>query len=55
MSAQAAPIITAPLPLLPVPLERWQRGQTVGEFLAELRREFVVLNTAHGVRLIRRH
>lgn len=55
MSAQAAPIICAPLPTLPLPIERWRRGQTVGEFVAELRREFVLIPTECGMRVIRKH
>lgn len=55
MSAQAKPIITAPLPAQPIPFERWKPGQTIGQFVAELQRTFWLIDTCDGVRLVRKH
>lgn len=54
MSAQATPIITGPLPMLPVPIERWRPGQKLGDFLAELRRDYVLMLTCDGPRMVRK-
>lgn len=55
MSAQSTPIITAPLPMLPIPIDQWKRGQTIGQFLDELQVRYQLTMTCDGVRLIRKH
>jgi hypothetical protein len=55
MSAQTQPIITAPVPTLPLPIGDWQRGQTVGQFLDALSRRFVPVQTSDGLRMVWKH